>query len=182
MRRGTKNATHHTLSLFLMLRLPPALPALGAGGMPEPCDVAAELRAAVVLSVECAEVTADGRGDDVTLAGAEVGTCEEGARLLIADESEDIALEAAEARDEAALDAEDGAVTSVVRVEVAEPEAGGTVTEVGTWEARADVAMDDGSTGTLDAGGGIPGVKDGKTPGVYEGITPGVDDGITPGM
>jgi hypothetical protein len=179
MRRGTRNATHHTLSLFLMLRLPLALPALGAGGMPVPGDVAAELRAAVVLSVECTEVTADGRGDDVALAGAEEGTCE---RLLIADESENIALEAAEARDEAALDAEDGAVTSVVGFEVAEPEAGGAVTEVGTWEARADVAMDDGSTGTLDAGGGMPGVKDGKTPGVYEGITPGVDDGITPGM
>lgn len=54
---GTRNATHHTLSFALAVS-PLALPALGAGGMPVPCGFADELGAAVVLSVERAEVLA----------------------------------------------------------------------------------------------------------------------------
>lgn len=49
--KGMKKATHHTRSLPLPLRPPDAPPALGAGGMPVPCEVAVELGATVVLKV-----------------------------------------------------------------------------------------------------------------------------------
>lgn len=50
---GTRNATHHTRSFPLVLRLPLEPPALGAGGILVPCELTDGVAdTVVVLSVE----------------------------------------------------------------------------------------------------------------------------------
>jgi hypothetical protein len=101
-----------------------------------PCvDVMEELRAVVVvLSVERAEKV---RGDDVALAGAEEGDCEEGTGLVRVDAAADATDDAAfEAIDDGALDnavgAEDGALTGVVGAGMAEMGDKDGMTKVGS--------------------------------------------------
>jgi hypothetical protein len=102
MTSGAKNATHQTRSLPFGLRTL-APPALGAGGMPVPCD---ELGVAVIEVLSVEEWAEDGRGEDVALAGAEEG---DGTGLVraedAADASEDRAPEAADAMEDAAFEA-----------------------------------------------------------------------------
>jgi hypothetical protein len=76
--------------------------------------------------VEVVVAAEERRKDDVALAGAEEG---EGTGLVSAEDS---ALEAANAREERTVVAEEGAVTSVVCVDVVGPETEGAMTEVGT--------------------------------------------------
>jgi hypothetical protein len=71
-KKGTKKATHHTLSLFLPLRTPDAPAALGAGGAPVPyCEMAVEVGVVEVLSVEPATFALEGSG-----VGREMGEAE----------------------------------------------------------------------------------------------------------
>jgi hypothetical protein len=130
-----------------------------------PCG---ELGIAVVEVPSVEERAEEGRGEDVALAGAEEG---DGAGLVRADASEDRALEAADAMEDAAAEAweamedtalgiadgaEDGIVTEGRVAVLAEPEADGVMTNVGSCDG---VTNDDRTVVALEAGeAGIPGV------------------------
>jgi hypothetical protein len=193
---GTKNETHHTLSV-LVVPLAPA--ALGAGGIP----VRVELGAVPVLSVERAEervAEEEGRWDKATL---EVDAREEAADTTdeAADTSEDSTLEAVGT-------AEEVLTTCVVGDDVADRANEGMEIELAGRDGATDEASDDCEPGPLEASeestpgdsdgtdgptddwtAGVLGVGDGRVPGaigammpgVYDGMTPGVDIGITPG-
>jgi hypothetical protein len=70
-KKGTKKATHHTFSLFLLLKRPEAPAALGAGGIPVYWEINVEVGVAVVLSVEPATFALEGSG-----VGREIGEAE----------------------------------------------------------------------------------------------------------
>jgi hypothetical protein len=162
---GTKNATHHTLSLDLTLRPPAAPAALGAGGMLVPCAFVDALRVAVVLSVERVDMRLageEGLGNDVAPVDIEAGACDDGSMLGDAEASDDAiegsdeaavamddsALEAAGTAGDNALDAADGApeevgMDGVVAAEVAEAGAEGPAAELGSGERTNDGTTDD---------------------------------------
>lgn len=70
-RKGTKKATHHTLSLFPPIMPPEAPAALGAGGIPVFCESPVEMAVEDVLRVDPAASALEGSGVGLVMGVAE---------------------------------------------------------------------------------------------------------------